>query len=244
MTCQRSPTRPIRTSRPAATMTLRSQVPCRRSPPGLHVVRSPDEAGEQCKAKEDAGDVGHQNGRVRQGREVHQRRRRASFDCNKEREVSRSNSGRTARGCCSYSSPITTCDVGGAVPRPTAPPRSSPRVRARPLSTPPSWRPRPPWSAPSTTSRRCCFGVTTSSPTRTSCASRLRGEQAVAMEPARAVTGRVRISTGKLRLARALEPMPAVLISINASTRSTPAYGSQDWKARDPRRLHHRKPPR
>ncbi len=37
----------------------------------------------------------------------------------------------------------------------------------------------------------------------------------VAMELARAVTGRDGISAGKLRLARVLEPMTAVLISIN-----------------------------
>lgn len=39
--------------------------------------------------------------------------------------------------------------------------------------------------------------------------------KAVAMELARAVTGREGISAGKLRLARVLEPMTAVLISIN-----------------------------
>jgi predicted dinucleotide-binding enzyme len=37
----------------------------------------------------------------------------------------------------------------------------------------------------------------------------------VAMELARAVTGREGISAGKLRLARQLEPLTAVLISIN-----------------------------
>jgi predicted dinucleotide-binding enzyme len=37
----------------------------------------------------------------------------------------------------------------------------------------------------------------------------------VAMELARAVTGREGISAGKLRLARVLEPLTAVLISIN-----------------------------
>ncbi len=37
----------------------------------------------------------------------------------------------------------------------------------------------------------------------------------VAMDLARAVTGREGISAGKLRLARVLEPMTAVLISIN-----------------------------
>jgi NADPH-dependent F420 reductase len=39
--------------------------------------------------------------------------------------------------------------------------------------------------------------------------------KAVAMELARAVTGREGISAGKLRLARVLEPLTAVLISIN-----------------------------
>ena len=39
--------------------------------------------------------------------------------------------------------------------------------------------------------------------------------KAVAMELARAVTGREGISAGKLRLARQLEPLTAVLISIN-----------------------------
>jgi NADPH-dependent F420 reductase len=39
--------------------------------------------------------------------------------------------------------------------------------------------------------------------------------KAVAMELARAVTGREGISAGKLRLARQLEPFTAVLISIN-----------------------------
>ena len=37
----------------------------------------------------------------------------------------------------------------------------------------------------------------------------------VAMELARAVTGRSGVSAGKLRLARQLEPLTAVLISIN-----------------------------
>ena len=39
--------------------------------------------------------------------------------------------------------------------------------------------------------------------------------KAVAMELAKAVTGRQGVSAGKLRLARQLEPLTAVLISIN-----------------------------
>ena len=88
---------------------------------------------------------------------------------------------------------------------------------ARPPRPPPSWPRRRPWSAPSTTCRRSRCGRDAEYLDHEDvlvCGDSAEGKE-VAQELARSVTSRIGVDAGRLRLARQLEPLTAVLISIN-----------------------------